>query len=67
MSRGGIYMFEIVMFSVVNMYLDHLKFCVLMVEGMSVVVNVNLYLTSVMNPPMTCATYHCAQWLNYPL
>ena len=28
------------MFSVVNVYLDHLKLCVLMVEGMSIVVNV---------------------------
>ena len=38
-------------FSVVNVYLDHLKFCVLMVEGMSVVVNVMLSLMSVMSPP----------------
>ena len=33
------------------MYLDHLKFCVLMVNGMSVVVNVMLSLMSVMSPP----------------
>ena len=39
------------MFSVVNVYLDHLKLCVLMVEGMSVVVNVMLSLMSVMSPP----------------
>ena len=41
------------MFSVVNVYLDHLKFCVvcLIVEGMSVVVNVMLSLMSVMSPP----------------
>ena len=40
------------MFSVVNVYLDHLKsFCVFMVEGMSVVVNVMLSLMSVMSPP----------------
>ena len=39
------------MFSVVNVYLDHLKFCVLMVEGMSVVVNVMLSLIRVMSPP----------------
>ena len=40
-------------FSVVNMYLDNLKFvlCVLMVEVMYVVVNVKLSLTSVMSPP----------------
>ena len=39
--------------SVVNMYLEHLKFCVpvLMVEGMSIVVNVMLSLTSVMSRP----------------
>ena len=39
------------MFSVVNVYLDRLKSCVLMVEGMSVVVNVMLSLMSVMSPP----------------
>ena len=41
------------MCSVVNMYLDHLKSCVvvLMVEGMSVVVNVMLSLMSVISPP----------------
>ena len=41
------------MFSVVYVYLDHLKFwlCVLMVEGMSVEVNVMLSLMSVMSPP----------------
>ena len=39
------------MFSVVNVYIDHLKFCVLMVEGMSVVVNVMFSLMSVMSPP----------------
>ena len=41
------------MFSVVNVYLDHLSsmLCVLIVEGMSVVVNVMLSLMSVMSPP----------------
>ena len=41
------------MFSVVDVYHDHLKsvLCVLMVEGMSVVVNVMLSLMSVMSPP----------------
>ena len=39
------------MFSVVNVYLNHLKLCVLIVEGMSVVVNVMLSLMSVMSPP----------------
>ena len=41
------------MFSVVNVYLDHLScvLCVLMVDGMSVVVNVHLSLISVMSPP----------------
>ena len=40
-------------FSVVNVYLDHLKFCVvcIMVEGIYVVVNVLLSLISVMIPP----------------
>ena len=41
------------MFSVVNVYLGHLKFCVVcfMVEGMSVVVSAMLSLMSVMSPP----------------
>ena len=39
------------MFSVVNVYFDHLRLCVLKVEGMSVVVNVMLSLMSVMSPP----------------
>ena len=39
------------MFSVVNVYLDHLKFCVLIVEYMSVVVNVMLSLMNAMSPP----------------
>ena len=41
------------MFSVVNVYLDHLRFCVvcIIVEGMSVVVNVMLSLMSIMSPP----------------
>ena len=42
------------MFSVVNVYLDHIEVlccCVLIVEGMSVVVNVMLSLMSVMSPP----------------
>ena len=47
------------MYSVVNVYLDHLKLCVFMVEGMSVVVNVVL---SLMRSPQPCATYRCAQW-----
>ena len=37
------------MFSVVNVYLDHLKLCVLIVEGMSVAVNVMLSLMSLMS------------------
>ena len=47
-------MFAIVMFSVVNGYLDHLKFCVVCINGrrfIYIVVNVKLYLVSVMSPP----------------
>ena len=40
------------LFSIVNVYLDHLKFCVLMVKGMSVVLNVMLSLMS--SPPALC-------------
>ena len=39
-------------FSVVNVYHDHLKFCVLMVGGMSVVVNAMWSPTS--TPPALC-------------
>ena len=44
------------MFSVVDVYLDHLKFCVvcMMVKGMSVVVNIMVSLMSVMSPPPAC-------------
>ena len=43
------------MFSVVYVYLDHLKFCVLCIDRMSVVVNVMLSLMSVMSPrPALC-------------
>ena len=40
------------MFTVIDVYLDHLEFCVvlLVVKSMSVVVNVMLSLMSVMNP-----------------
>ena len=41
------------MFSVVNVYRDHLKLCVLMVEGMSVVVNVRLSLMLRPDPGMS--------------
>ena len=42
------------MFSVVNVYLlDHIKFCVLCIDGRRyVVVNVMLYLMGVMSPPL---------------
>ena len=52
-SSRYIHVYNCDMFSVVNVYSDHLKFCVLcvlMVEGMSVVVNV-MSLMSVMSPP----------------
>ena len=38
--------------SVTNVYHNHLKFCILMVEGMSVIVNVMLSLTSLKSPPL---------------
>ena len=50
-SKKYINVFNCDMFSIVNVHLDHLRFCVLMVDGMSVVVNVMLSLTSVMSPP----------------
>ena len=44
------------MFSVVNVYLDNLKFCVvcIIVEGMSVVVNVMMSLMCVLSPLPSC-------------
>ena len=50
-SRRYIYVCNCDMFSIVNVYLDHLKFCVLLIEGMSVLVNVMLSLMSLMSPP----------------
>ena len=51
-------------FSVVNLYLDHLKFCVVCIHGRRVsdVVNVMLCLISVMRSPLPCATSRCARW-----
>ena len=50
-SRRYINVFNCDMFGIVNVYLDHLKFCVLMVERLYVVVNALLCLMSVMSPP----------------
>ena len=55
-SRRYIHVCNSDVFSVVNMYLDHSKLCVLMVDGKSVVMNVTLYLMIVMSPP---PTYRC--------
>ena len=52
------------MFSVVNVYLDHLKFCVVCINGRRYVScsNVMMSLMSVMSPPLPCATYRYARW-----
>ena len=59
----GIYLFAIVI-CVVNVFFDHLQFLVvvLMVECMSVVVNVMLSLINIMSPSLHCATYRYARW-----
>ena len=51
-SRRYIHVCNCDMFSGVNVYLDHLKFCIVCIDGrsMSVVVNVMLSLMSVMSP-----------------
>ena len=55
------------MFSVVNVYLDHLKLCVVCINargyvscGECYVVSDFLDFFSVMSPPTACATYRCA-------
>ena len=56
-SRKYIHVCNSDMFSIVNVYLDHLKFCVVCinVERMSVVVNVMLSLMNLMStPPASC-------------
>ena len=58
-SRRYINVYYCYMFSVVNVYLDNLKLCVLMIECMSVLVNVMLSLMSVMRPPPVCV--HCCE------
>ena len=50
------------MFRVVNVYLDYLKFGVLIVYGISVVVNVMLSLMSVMSPPRGDLRKEPARW-----
>ena len=51
-------------FSVVNMYRDHLKLYVMCNNSRRyvIVVNVMLSLMSVMSPPLSCATHWCAWW-----
>ena len=54
-------------FRVVNVYLDHLKFYAVCINGrryvwVSVVGNVMLSLMSVMSPPLPCATYRYERW-----
>ena len=54
LSQGGIYMFAIVMCIILLMCTLTIcgsMLCVLMVEGMSVVVNVMLFMMIVMSPP----------------
>ena len=51
--------------SVVNVYLDHLKFCVVCIYGRRYVVIVNVVwsLVSVMSPPPAlCNLCRCARW-----
>ena len=64
MPRRYIYVCNSDVFSVVNVYLDHLKLCVVCIDGLVVnlVVNVMLSLMSVMSPSLPCATYPCALW-----
>ena len=50
--RGDIYVCNCDIFSVVNVYLHHLKFCVVCIDGRRYVVNVMLSLMSVMRPPL---------------
>ena len=54
-SRRYIYVCNCDMFSVVNVYLDHCSvFCIVMVEGMSVVVNVMSLMSAMSPPPALC-------------
>ena len=53
------------MFSVVDVYIDHLKFCVVCIDGrryMSVVVNVMFSLMSVISPPPALCNLSHARW-----
>ena len=54
------------MFSVVNVHLYHLKFCVVCINNrryVCCVVNIMLSLMSVISPPpLPCATYWHARW-----
>ena len=63
-ARRYIHVCNCDMFSVVNVYLDHLKLCVVCINGLRYVMNVMVSLMSVMSPPhlLTCATYRHAQW-----
>ena len=63
-SRKYIDVYNCDMFSVVNVCLDHLSsvLCVLMVEGVYVVVNAMFSLFSVMSPLLHCTTCQDVRW-----
>ena len=50
------------MFSVANMYLDHLKFCVVCINGRMYVCCECNVVSNECNDPLPCATYRYVRW-----
>ena len=64
-SRRYTYVFNCDMFSVVNVYLDHLNFCVVCIYGRWYVCcgECNVFSNECDDPtPLPCAIYRCARW-----
>ena len=57
------------MFSVVNVYIDHLKFCVVCINGRRYVrcSEYNVVSNGCNVPTLPCATYRHPRWLSYVL
>ena len=65
LSRRYINVYNCDMFSVVNIYLDHLKFCVVCINGRKYVCcnECNIIYNELY--PLPCVTYRYARWSSY--
>ena len=67
-SRRYIHVCNCDRFSVVNVYIDHLKFCVVCINRLRYVCCSKCNgVSKECNDHLSCATYRCAPWLGYVL